>query len=46
MHKNPYPRVMKFIIWVDPSLVIITIHLFCLNHAPVREKDFDRITTI
>ena len=24
---------MKFIIWVDPSLVIITIYLVCLIHA-------------
>ena len=26
-HKNPCPKVMKFTILVDPSLVIITIHL-------------------
>ena len=38
MQEIPDPGVMKFIIWVDPSLVINTIHLFCLNHAPWVEK--------
>ena len=33
LHKNPCPGVMKFINLVDPSLVIITIHLVYLNHA-------------
>ena len=28
------PEFMKFIILVDPSLVIITIYLVYLNHAP------------
>ena len=31
--RTPAPEVMKFTIWVDPSLVIITIHLYCLKHA-------------
>ena len=33
---------MKFTIWIDPSLVIITKNLFCLKHAPV-EKIFKEI---
>ena len=38
--QEPLPRgsgggFMKFTILVDPSLVIITIHLVCLNRAPV-----------
>ena len=33
-HKNPCSGVMKFKILVDPSLVIITIHLVGVNHAP------------
>ena len=32
--RTPAPRVMKVTILVDPSMVIITIHLVCLNHAP------------
>ena len=31
--KNPCPRVMKFTISVDPSLVIITIYFVCLIYA-------------
>ena len=31
--RTPAPGVMKFAILVDPSLVIIIIHLVCLNHA-------------
>ena len=31
--RTPALEVMKFTIWVDPSLVIITIHLYCLKHA-------------
>ena len=30
---------MKFTILLDPSLVIITIHIVCLNHAPEKRKD-------
>ena len=39
-HKNPSPRVIKFTILVDPSVVIITIckHLICLIHAPVQPR--------
>ena len=29
--KNPCPGIMKFTILVDPSLVIITIHLVCME---------------
>ena len=35
--QEPLPRgggVIKFIILVGPSLVIITMNLICLNHAP------------
>ena len=32
----PY-RIMKFKIWVDPSLVIITIYLICLIHDGVEK---------
>ena len=33
--QEPLPRgVMKFIILVDPSLVIITIHLVCMDQVP------------
>ena len=32
--KHPTPGVMKFTILVDPSSVIITMHLVCLNHVP------------
>ena len=32
-YKNSGPGVMKVTMLVNPSLVIITIHLFCLNHA-------------
>ena len=31
---------MKFTILVDPSLVIITTHLVCLNHAPELRRRF------
>ena len=31
---NSTQRVMKFTTLVDPSLVIITMHLVCLNHVP------------
>ena len=30
---NPAPEVMKFTIWVDPSLLIITIYSACLAYA-------------
>ena len=30
----------KFEILVDPFLVIITIHLVCLNHAPEYKRRF------
>ena len=33
-HKNLCPGVMKFTNLVDPSLVIIIIHLVGLNHTP------------
>ena len=33
LHKNPYPRVMKFTILADPSSVNITMHLACLFDA-------------
>ena len=29
--KNPCPGIMKFTILVDPSLVIFTIHLVCME---------------
>ena len=32
--KEPLPRGHEITILVDPSLVVITIHLFCLNHTP------------
>ena len=32
--ENTTPGVNKYIILVDPSLVIITIYSVCLNHAP------------
>ena len=39
--KNPCPRGLKFTIWVDPSLVIITIiHLFCLKYALDQRRRF------
>ena len=31
--RTPTPEVMKFTILVDHSLLIITIHLVCLNYA-------------
>ena len=37
-HKNPAQRVMKFAILVDPSLVIITIYLVCLNHFQKQKR--------
>ena len=36
--RTPTPGVMKFIILVNPSLVISTIHLVCMDHAPDLEK--------
>ena len=38
--KNPCPGVMKFTILIDPSLVTITIHFDCLNHAPEQRGRF------
>ena len=38
--KNPYPGVMKFTIWVDPFLVIITIYLVCLIYASEERRRF------
>ena len=40
--KTLCPEVIKFSIWVVPSLVIITIHLVCLINAWRREEDFKR----
>ena len=37
---------MKFTILVDPSWVIITIHLICMDHARSREDNFVRNTSI
>ena len=37
-HKNPTQWVMEFIILVDPSSIIITMHLFCQNHAQSIEE--------
>ena len=34
------PGVMKFTILVDPSLVINTVCLVCLNHAPEKRGTF------
>ena len=31
---NPALEVMTFTILVDPSFVIITIYLVCMDHAP------------
>ena len=39
-HKNPCPGVMKFTIYVDPSLFIITIYLNCLG---IENKIFKEI---
>ena len=39
-HKNPCPGVMKFTIYVDPSLVIISIYLNCLG---IENKIFKEI---
>ena len=30
---QPAPGIMKFVILVDLSIVIITMHSFCLNHV-------------
>ena len=38
--RTPAPGVMKFTIFVDPSLVIISIHLVCIDLAWSREEDF------
>ena len=32
--RTPASEVIKFVILLDPSLVIISIHLFCLKYAP------------
>ena len=41
LHKIPCPGVMIFTSFVDPSLVFITIHLVCMDHAiGSREEDF------
>ena len=39
-HNIPAPGVMKLTIQVDPSLVIITISLVYLNHAPEQRRRF------
>ena len=31
---TPYPGVMEFTMLLDSSMVIITMHLVCLNHTP------------
>ena len=36
--------VMKFTNLVDPSFIIITIHLVCMDHVMSREEDFLRNT--
>ena len=36
--KNPCPGVMKFKILVDPFLVIITLHVVCLNRVPEKGR--------
>ena len=41
--RTPAPGVMKFTILVDPSFVIITIHLVCMDHAPVQRRIFYEI---
>ena len=38
--RTPAPEGMKFTILVDPSFVIITIHLVCLNHALKQRRRF------
>ena len=38
--KNLCPEVIKFTVLIDPSLVILTIHLFRLKRALSREEDF------
>ena len=38
--RTPAPGVMKFTILVDTSLVIIIIHLVCLNHVPEQRRKF------
>ena len=37
-HKNPCPGGHEIYNFVDPSLVMITIHLVCLNHAPEKRR--------
>ena len=44
--QTPAPGVMKVTILVDPSLVIITIHLVCLDHAPEQKEDFLKNTSV
>ena len=46
LHKKPSTRGHEFTILLYPSLVIITIHLVCLNHALGKEEDFSRNTSI
>ena len=36
----PAPGVMKYTLMVDPTLVIITIHLGCMDHAPGKRRCF------
>ena len=40
LNKTPAPGGggMEFIISVDPSLFIITMHLVCMDHAPERKR--------
>ena len=38
--RTPAPGVMKFTILVDLALIIITLHLVCLNHAPELRRRF------
>ena len=44
--RTPAPEVMKFTIVVDPSLVIINVHLICWKHAPEQRRKFFKITSI
>ena len=39
-HKNPCPGGHEIYNLRSPSLVIITIHLFCLKHAPEQRRRF------
>ena len=36
--RTPTPGVMKFIFFVDPSLINITIFLMCLKPYPIEDK--------